>query len=172
MGLHLNIAHKHIPDPAVREHRKRLWWTAYNFDRFWSCKLGLPVSIPEGDISVGLPEEMNGARRHEDFAAISTDHLVANVSLARLAGDIIRVIYGREQRQLGSFSQRVQGALKSLRTWSEELPVSLQLHPADNTGRPVSLHLAFNQVRTGRHKLFEEGDQRANPCITLYSFSS
>lgn len=148
MGLHLNIAPSHIPNAATHEHRKRLWWTAYNFDRFWSCKLGLPVSIPDEDISVDLPTEIDATAAsvyREDFADIGTDHLVANVSLARLAGDIIKVIYGRG-RQQDSFSQRVQGILKALRAWSEELPAELQLNHGDNSGKPVSLHLAFNQL--------------------------
>lgn len=150
MGLHLNIPPDQVSSPATYEHRKRLWWTAYNFDRFWSCKLGLPVSIPDEDILVDLPAEIPGTMEdicRQGFKDIGTDHLVANVSLARLAGDIIRVIYGRG-RQQESFSQRVEGILKALRAWSEELPAELQLNHGDNTGKPVSLHLAFNQLLT------------------------
>lgn len=154
MGLHLNIDNSLVPDNITREHRKRVWWTAYNFDRFWSCKIGLPVSIADEDISVDLPVELEGQDQfQEDLASIDTDHLVANVSVARLAGDIIKSIYSRNLHQK-PFSQRVQNILKALQQWMEQLPAQLQLdssRPPDNTGKPVSLHLAFNQVGTFRH---------------------
>lgn len=145
MGLHVN-ADSHIQDPEVREHRNRVWWTSYTFDRMWSSKIGLPNAVPDEDILVDFPSPVAGDAA-EDF--VDHEYLIAGVKLARLSGDIITSIYGR-RKQRGLFSHRVQNALKELRRWTEDLPRHLQVNtdqPAKTVGRPVSLHLLFNQVR-------------------------
>jgi hypothetical protein len=149
MGLHLN-AHAHIQDPLAREHRNRVWWTVYIFDHMWSAKLGLPNSLHDEDILVDMPSPMGEQDHKEDF--IGDDHLVANVELARLAGDIITSIYGR-RRQAEPFSSRVQHALRDLQAWAGSLPGPLQMkvdQPLWSIGWPAALHLNFNQVRVDR----------------------
>jgi len=55
MGLHLNIGDAYLPDPELREHRIRVWWSVYIVDRLLSSKIGLPLLISDDDISVDLP---------------------------------------------------------------------------------------------------------------------
>src|SRR5688572_24726671 len=55
MGLHLNIPAAQLSDPVQREHRNRVWWTAYIFDRMWATKLGCPPAIQDEDVKVDLP---------------------------------------------------------------------------------------------------------------------
>ncbi|KAI9148029.1 LOW QUALITY PROTEIN: putative transcriptional regulatory protein [Paramyrothecium foliicola] len=144
MGLHFNIDKVHIPDPELREHRNRVWWTAYVFDRMWSSKIGLPASISDDDISVELPSKMEGTNA-DDF--VDHEYLIASIELARLAGRINCGIYGRKA-QTGQFLASVQDLLKSLQEWAQRLPAHLRIdtdEPAKDVGRPVSLHLSFNQ---------------------------
>ncbi|KAK7429421.1 hypothetical protein QQZ08_004013 [Neonectria magnoliae] len=146
MGLHLNVPESQLSDPSVREHRNRVWWTAYSFDRMWASRLGHPVAIQDEFIEVDLPCDPVLTSGHDDFK--DSGYLVASVRLARLAGRIGYSIYNRNPQQT-SLSQRVQEALKDLRNWVEELPAHLHIEPKDNSvepsPKPLSLHLYFNQ---------------------------
>lgn len=147
MGLHLNVPESQLRDAAAREHRVRVWWTAYIFDRMWAAKLGHPVAVQDIDIEVDLPS--NPAVDEsvaDDFADAS--YFVASVKLARLLGRVVPSIYRRRAQQT-SLSHRVQEALKELRAWSGELPPQLHIDfkpTSERTPKPISLHLNFNQV--------------------------
>ena len=147
MGLHLNIPDVHSADREMREHRKRLWWTAYIFDRLWASKMGHPVTIQDDDVEVDRPSLISGTPNHEDFG--DHEYLIASIQLAKLAGRITASIYSR-RRQQGSFSQRVQYSLKELTNWVEHMPNHLQIQTdsVSNTASDaiISLHLLFNQV--------------------------
>lgn len=147
MGLHLNIPEVHSTDHETKEHRKRLWWTAYIFDRLWASKMGNPVTIQDDDVEVDNPSWTSGTQHQEDFG--DHEYLIASIKLAKLAGRMTASIYGRSMQQ-GSFSQRVQHSLKELTNWVERLPDQLQIK-LDSTSSTasdaiISLHLLFNQV--------------------------
>ncbi|KAK1997017.1 fungal-specific transcription factor domain-containing protein [Colletotrichum falcatum] len=146
MGLHLNVPESQLRDAAAREHRVRVWWTAYIFDRMWAAKLSHPVAVQDIDIEVDLPSNPTVDESvADDFADAS--YFVANVKLAILLGRVIPSIYRRRHQQT-SLSHRVQEALKELRGWSESLPQELHLDhkpTSDRIPKPISLHLNFNQ---------------------------
>ncbi|KAE9972638.1 hypothetical protein BLS_003935 [Venturia inaequalis] len=145
MGMHLNIPESLLRDRAAREHRNRIWWTAYTFDRTWSSKLGHPVSVHDDDFDVDLPSA-DGLADDEDFG--DHEYVLQNIELARLTGRIVPLLYGR-RRQTKPFSQRVQQALTELTKWVENLPSHLQLNRGDNetkmSSNMIYLHLTFNQ---------------------------
>lgn len=149
MGLYLNVPDAQLSDRAMREHRNRVWWTAYDFDQLLASRLGQSASVQDGDIQVdlpssaGLPENVQG-----DFA--DAEPLVAHIKLAELAGQITQSLYGR-RTQKEPFSQRVQQALKKLQGWVQSLPERLQFEKHQSS-QPVSqairsLRLSFNQVK-------------------------
>ncbi|KAI8230502.1 putative transcriptional regulatory protein [Colletotrichum sp. SAR 10_86] len=146
MGLHLNVPESQLRDVAAREHRNRVFWTAYIFDRMWASKLGHPVCVQDVDIEVDLPS--NPAVDEsiaDDFADAS--YFVASVKLARVLGKIVPLIYRRRNQQM-SLSHRVQEALNDLRGWVEELPPQLHIDhkvTSERMQKPISLHLNFNQ---------------------------
>ncbi|KAF7537799.1 hypothetical protein G7054_g3477 [Neopestalotiopsis clavispora] len=145
MGLHLNIDGKHISSPEIREHRNRLWWTTFAFDRMLSSKIGLPVSIADGDILVDLPSDACQINR-DDFM----DHnvLIASIHLARIAGRMVKSVYGRTIQQQ-PFLERVQGVYDEMQQWSNDLPQNLQFgaeqHNAEAAGH-LHLRLSYNQL--------------------------
>jgi proline utilization trans-activator len=130
-----------------REHRVRVWWSVYIIDRITSSKLGHPVTVRDSDIDVDLPsmERLTPSER-EEFS--DPAHIVAHLRLARITGDIISDIYGRSGDK--AFVQSVHKILRSLRSWAETLPESVQIsssNPQRYSSRNVaSLHLCFNQV--------------------------
>lgn len=142
IGLNHNIPDSQLIDPIEREHRIRLWWTIYIFNHMWSSKMGLPLQISEDDIHIGMPSDIG---QNEQFT--DTGYIIANINLARIAGDIITQLYSRKKYR-ETFLQRVQGLLKALKNWVQTLPEHLKLNsdPESNKKQVISLHLSFNQV--------------------------
>ena len=149
LGLNHNIPERQCINPIEREHRVRIWWAVYIFDRMWGSKTGFPLQIRDEDIHVDMPTELqlNTAVAAEQFS--DTAYLVASVQLARIVGQIVEKIYSRKE-QGGSFLQRQQRLLLALQGLMRELPVHIRLPLPGGEGLPakhiVSLHLQFNQV--------------------------
>lgn len=146
MGLHLKVPPSVLPDLAAREHRNRVWWTAYTFDRMWSAKMGYPHAISDDEIKVDLPSNPHEQIDTADFPDRS--YFVARITLAKLTSRIMNVIYGYDS-QAKSLSERVQSAFRDLRTWMDDLPESLKVDSAAQSksdSRACSLQLLFNQV--------------------------
>jgi hypothetical protein len=147
MGMHLNIPEYQYRDREAREHRTRLWWSAYVLDRTCVAKLGHPTSIHDDDIQVDLPSSEGLSEKGKaDFE--DTDYLLKNIELARLSTQVISSIYSRRKHRT-PFSQRVQLCLKDLTKWVESLPSHLQLEGktgVQSAPHITYLHLTFNQV--------------------------
>lgn len=144
LGLHIEISDTQLKDPILREHRCRLWWTAYRFDRLWAGRIGVPPSIADESIEIRLPSDEGLPASSGDFR--DSEHLIMSVRLSRMHSLSINTLYVWK-RQLTSFSERVQAAVRSLRDWAEELPEHLKL----KSDQPVEprvqyLHLSFNQA--------------------------
>ncbi|OPB43524.1 Zn2Cys6 transcription factor [Trichoderma guizhouense] len=168
MGLHLNVPEPLLTDQFAREHRVRVWWTAYTFDRMWATKLGYPVAVQDSDIDLELP---SNKLSHSDFPDCS--YSVAMIGLARISGTILNSIYGKSSQKT-ALSQRVHDSLSALRQWLKDLPPSLQIDPTKSNmaeHQTESLHLRFDQLvilatrpvllhvfRT-RFKVMETGDE-------------
>ncbi|KAJ5160693.1 transcriptional regulator family: Fungal Specific TF [Penicillium canariense] len=146
IGLNHNIPESQLIDPVERQHRIQIWWTIYIFDRMWGSKMGLPLQILDEDIHVDMPTTISPSWRHEEELS-DTDHMTANIKLARIVGETITKLYSRRKYQ-ETFLQRVQKLLKALKHWVDTLPENLRLNMEDleSSKKPVvSLHLAFNQ---------------------------
>lgn len=175
LGLHLNIPEVYSIDLATREHLKRLWWTAYIFDRMWASKMGHPVLIHDDDIEVERPSLISGVQDQEDFG--DHEYLVASIQLAEVAGRMAASIYGRRMQQ-GSFSQRVQHSMKELTNWIELLPDHLQIKIGSTSKTApdavISLHLLFNQcvILATRPVLIHSLRKYAGICSTDVTSSS
>ncbi|OQV07972.1 Fungal specific transcription factor domain-containing protein [Cladophialophora immunda] len=169
LGLHHNVPDNQMFSPLERERRIRVWWTVYVFDRNWSSKLGHPINIRDEDIDVDLPS-MNNLTSMERAEFSEPEHLVANVQLARITGDIMNHIYVKN-RQEKAFVQSVQMVMRRLRTMAETLPSSIRLQPDSSRVYPAkhvaSLHLCFNQcvILTTRPILFHLLKAKVNPIL-------
>ncbi|KAE8409884.1 fungal-specific transcription factor domain-containing protein [Aspergillus pseudonomiae] len=177
LGLNHNIPARQCADPTEREHRVRLWWAIYIFDRMYTSKIGLPLQIRDDDIYVDLPAAVTSPDAEEQFS--DTAYLVSSIRLARIVGQIVEKIYTRKPHQ-ESFLQREQQLLLALQEWVQSLPAHIKL-PAVETPQKhvVSLHLQFNQcvILATRpillHALFQQRAHRDNhedtpqPVITL-----
>lgn len=147
IGLHLNIPVSQLGDPEAREHRRRLFWTTYVFDRISASSLCFPPAIQDEEIKVNMPSNPLADQTLEgDFA--DPAYYIAQLQLASLISKVVRSIY-RQTTQTATLSSRVQHVLKDLWTWVNDLPTQLRLDAITNTSTeptPVPLHLFFNQV--------------------------
>ncbi|RAH77774.1 hypothetical protein BO86DRAFT_205995 [Aspergillus japonicus CBS 114.51] len=142
VGLNHNISVTQCPDPIAREHRVRLWWTIYIFDRSWSLKLGLPVQINDEAIHVDLPTNLDSTTYHDEF--VDSSYKVAFVRLARISSTIMRTIYSRSNFS-ETFLQREQKILLALQQWTQSLPDHLHLQTTRHNPRcTILIHLQFN----------------------------
>ncbi|KAI0866554.1 fungal-specific transcription factor domain-containing protein [Xylaria cubensis] len=150
IGLHLNIPGSQLTDARLREHRKRLFWTAYVIDRLCASNLNHPPAIQDDDIGVDLPSDVSISTLTEDDG--NAYCYVANIKLAELLTAVIRSVYRVQTQAEGTcanLSSRVQVCLKNLQTWFGNLPPPLQID--DNSMdephdlKVVSLHLRFYQ---------------------------
>jgi proline utilization trans-activator len=144
LGLHIEISDTQLQDPTLREHRCRLWWTAYRFDRLWCGRVGIPPSIPDESIEIRLPSAASLPIGSEiDFR--DAEHLAMSVRLSRILSRAVNTLYVWK-RQETAFSSRVQDAVRSLRDWAEQLPEHLRLR-FDQALPPhlQYMHLSFIQ---------------------------
>lgn len=144
LGLNHNIPARQCTDPVEREHRARLWWAIYIFDRMYTSKIGFPLQIRDEDIHVDIPRDVDSPVAGEQFS--DTTYLVSSIRLARITGQIIDKIYSRKKHQ-ESFIQREQLLLRALEEWLQSLPAHIRLRQEGSPPKHiVSLHLQFNQV--------------------------
>lgn len=150
LGLHRTIPEDQGLDPVDREHHIRVFWTVYIFDRLTSSKAGLPLTIRDEDIDIQMPSSKNlSPAELDEFAP--PEHLIANIKLSKISGNIIGDLYripgGRRD---SAFVQSVHKILTNLRAWDKTLVPELKLNPnviPCYPARPIaSLHLHFNQV--------------------------
>lgn len=146
LGLHRSIPDTSILSPIEREHRIRLWWTVYIFDRSTCSKLGQPLTIQDADIDVGMPS-LDTLIPESQTRLGSPDHLIAYINLAQITGLIMRDIYAPASKANGGrLVQDVRAILQKLRKWDAHVPVRLRWNPEGGVPRSVaSLQLHFNQ---------------------------
>ncbi|KAE8354635.1 fungal-specific transcription factor [Aspergillus coremiiformis] len=146
IGLNHNIPESQLIDPVVRQHRIRIWWTIYIFDRMWGSKMGHPSQILDDDIHLDMPSNVSPRQLHDEQFS-DTEYLTANINLARIVGETIAKLYSR-RKYSETFLQRVQKLLKALKNWVETLPEHLRLNnddPEISRKHISSLHLSFSQ---------------------------
>ncbi|KAM7211540.1 fungal-specific transcription factor [Rhypophila decipiens] len=178
LGLHQEVKSSasdqsglHDLDEAVREHRRRVWWSIYSLDRILSAKSGNPITIQDEDIGVALPSKLPG---EADYCpAVVLRHYT---QLSRILGDIHKSIYssGRpspEPKSGRRLMASVQSTIRALSEWNQKLPVELRFEPSrlntnresvstfshycqcvNMTARPLFFHVVQKRLRDIRAK--------------------
>ncbi|KAJ5395082.1 uncharacterized protein N7487_009385 [Penicillium crustosum] len=153
VGLHFNILETQLSDFDTREHRKRLFWTTYMFDRMWGASLGHPSAIHDDEIEVDLPSvlPLSDGTGVDQLTSNGFDcqYHVAHIELTRRLANVVRSIYTLRRKQLNAqLSSQVHQSLQDLQAWVNRLPPRLQIDHtpgAVNDWKVVSLHLSFYQ---------------------------
>lgn len=151
LGLNHNIPERQCMDPTERQHRIRIWWAIYVFDRMWGSKTGFPIEMMDDDIHVDMPSKIDADSQFGD-----PEYFIASITLARITGQVIDKVYSRKKHP-ESFLHREQQLLISLKGWVQSLPSRIKLSSDRSSPKHVlSLHLQFNQVRASESTLVKE----------------
>lgn len=130
LGLYIAISETQLRDRALREHRCRLFWTAYRLDRAWCSKVGWPPAIPDETVELPLPSnDAVPEDAKDDFE--DAQFIVFAVKHARMHNQAVNTLYVRK-RQSASFYERVQVAVRAMRDWVDAIPEHLRVGPADS----------------------------------------
>ncbi|CAK1360864.1 unnamed protein product [Cercospora beticola] len=155
LGLHRSRSTTTGLSRKDQEHRRRIWWTLYLFDRLISSKLGFPLGIRDEDIDVEMPSsESLTSEDQQEFH--DPKHLCAHVKLSRITGSILTDVYCLPNHGTTTFVRRVHRVLNQLRKWDSELPSELRIQ-ADNSARNLyTLHMHYHLciIQTTRPILF------------------
>ncbi|CAI6101490.1 unnamed protein product [Clonostachys chloroleuca] len=169
LGLHRELPAQ-LASPFEHEHRRRVWWTVYAFDRLCSLKLGHPTMIRDEDISVNLPSHNNlSSDELEDLP--NPKQILSSISMARIAGSILQDLY--QPRSRFAILPNVQKILAQLKDFIQSLPDELSLTKIASTACPgralASLHVHCNHciVLTTRPVFFQHFQSQATLPHTL-----
>lgn len=162
LGLHQETLHPHL-DEAMREHRRRVWWSIYSLDRIHSVKSGNPITIHDEDIGVAFPSKL--PHEPEYCAAVVLKHYT---KLSQICGEITVSIYRRTPKSGSTLMAAVKNIILSLSQWHRELPEELRFDPArlsisresvstllhysqciNMTARPLLFHVVQKRLKSG-----------------------
>ncbi|KAE9382117.1 hypothetical protein N431DRAFT_393927 [Stipitochalara longipes BDJ] len=161
IGLAVRISVIHGLHKAGRseEQTKREFWNAFILDRWLSCLMGRPTTLPREAITVDLPMDV------VDATLPSSAGLRAHAQLALIMDEIVNSVYGIASTGL-NYPQtltRADTALEKLSSWKSELPSSLRAQPNSALSNRASLvlHLIYNQllILCTRPSLFQAAKQ-------------
>ncbi|CAN6667529.1 hypothetical protein TRVA0_039S01002 [Trichomonascus vanleenenianus] len=134
VGLHRKQPVMRDKDPlALLEFEKRLFWSIYSLDRRLSLMLGRPYAIPDEDIDVQLPIDVDESvtdtatlyqlrvtqesERPQQSSLSNLSCMITNCKLRRLESCIKRRIYSREYT-----NQSVDELKQELEQWFDNWP--------------------------------------------------
>ena len=112
------------------EHRRRLWWTIYMFERMFSSKAGLPLSLTDYTIAVDLPTDIN--ETDNDYIFPKSDSIKNCVKIVQINGQILNKLYQRQPSK--NILPILKIILRKLLNWRKNLPQFLQtdFHVSDS----------------------------------------
>ncbi|CCE65557.1 hypothetical protein TPHA_0L02050 [Tetrapisispora phaffii CBS 4417] len=146
LGWHVESQSNNL-NPFEMEHKRRLWWTIYIFERMFSSKAGLPLNLSDNNISTVLPSnhffenstvnspnnqtELNN-KNNNNFKFSSATSLTNCVKIVQINGKILSKLYHKQPTS--NILPILKGILNDLLQWRSSLPLCLQFdfHVHDN----------------------------------------
>lgn len=122
LGLHVDIG-KDTLNRFELEHRRRLWWTVYMYERMLASKAGLPLSLTDEDISTELPTDFNMSNPNpgcENYIFPEADFISNCVKITKINANILRKLYTRQPSS--NILPVVHELVVSLLQWKKTLP--------------------------------------------------
>lgn len=164
LGMHVDAQRETLTRFEL-EHRRRLWWTVYMFERMLSSKAGLPLSFTDNTISTELPGDFDMSKPPpgcEHYIFPEAEYIINCVKIVRINAQILNKLYQHQPNT--NILAALKSAVKQLLQWRNNLPDFLQV---DFTEK----HL--NISRLGAN-LFTEYFQGLNLAIRplLFHFAS
>lgn len=148
LGWHTDTE-EHILNRFELEHRRRLWWTIYMYERMLSSKAGLPLSFTDHSVTTKLPSDFSADM--SDYPAFDYDirglytfrpsEPIKNcVLITQVNTEILSSLYFKHP--VMNILPIVSESVQKLLTWEASLPSSLRANFADPN--PKVLRLVVN----------------------------
>lgn len=133
LGWHVD-ADKENLNRFELEHRRRLWWTVYMYERMLSSKAGLPLSFADASVSTELPADFD--MRLDYFPSDSKDvrgyyifppneYIKNCVTITQINATILSALYTKQPTV--NILPVVTDLVHKLLTWKNSLPDFLKV---------------------------------------------
>ncbi|QPG76889.1 hypothetical protein FOA43_004283 [Brettanomyces nanus] len=122
LGLHVDAGRDTLNRYEL-EHRRRLWWTVYMYERMLASKAGLPLSLTDDDISTELPDDFdmsNPCKGCENYVFPEAEFIRNCVKITQINTRILRKLYTRHPSS--NILPVVHELVTSLLHWKRDLP--------------------------------------------------
>lgn len=138
-------------DDLEKEVRKRVWWTAYEFEQYQCTILGRPCAIEEAEVNVSFPDEtmLDGGE------SVPLGYIEHSIRLVKLLSEIRRKIYAAsnvpgDRGESPKVKLAVQFLLE-LDTWHNSLPPQLRIDRLSSLPKHrravILLHIQFHHAQ-------------------------
>lgn len=133
LGWHVD-SEKNSLDRFELEHRRRLWWTVYMYERMLSSKAGLPLSFADDSISTGLPKDIDMSvsdypNDETDVRAYyifpSAEYINNCVTITQINAIILSCLYTKQPTI--NILPVVSDLVHRLMNWKNQLPEFLKI---------------------------------------------
>lgn len=122
LGMHVDVG-KDSLNRFELEHRRRLWWTVYMYERMLASKAGLPLSLTDEDISTELPTDFDMSHPEpgcENYIFPEAEFISNCVKITKINANILRKLYNRQPSS--NILPIVHEMVVSLLKWKKSLP--------------------------------------------------
>lgn len=127
LGMHVDAQRESLVRFEL-EHRRRLWWTVYMFERMLSCKAGLPLSFMDDTITTELPDDFdmsNPPRGSEHYIFPEAEYIINCVKIVQINAQILNKLYQRQPSS--NILPTLKHIVKQLLEWQNNLSPFLQV---------------------------------------------
>lgn len=193
LGMHVDAEKDNVSRYEL-EHRRRLWWTVYMYERMLSSKAGLPLSLNDNSIGTELPDDFdmfNPPPGCEHYIFPEAEYITNCVKITQINAKILSCLY---QKQPNSNILPVLAELVGqLIEWRTNLPEFLKadfnakdlqisrlvtnmmteyFQGMNLAVRPLLFHFASKQLKTHKtdNKYIDLSDY-SKSIITLFNSS-
>lgn len=133
LGWHVDSEQNNL-DRFELEHRRRLWWTVYMYERMLSSKAGLPLSFSDDSVSTELPRDIdmevpdfpnseNDVRGYYIFP--SAEYINNCVTITQINAIILSCLYTKQPTV--NILPVVSDLVHRLMNWKNNLPEFLKI---------------------------------------------
>lgn len=118
LGYHADAA-KDTLGRAELEHRRRLWWTVYIYERMLSSKLGLPLLLADSQVTAQLPSDIE-TTDGGFYLFLEAEILRKMILVTRINTQVLVRLY--LHKHTSNILPEVLSVVKDLMNWQQQLP--------------------------------------------------
>ncbi|CCH45170.1 Proline utilization trans-activator [Wickerhamomyces ciferrii] len=98
LGMHVDADKSNVSRYEL-EHRRRLWWTVYMYERMLSSKAGLPLSLNDNSIATELPDDFdmfNPPQGCEHYIFPEAEYITNCIKITQINAKILSCLYQKQ----------------------------------------------------------------------------